>query len=111
MLEDGFVRLRMFHGDEDVLIHVRPRRTSVWYSRYTLSAAMIMQTGHASAFTQNLLANGPIIFSLLVNCTSGKMANGSWRLRMTWLSTSRGPEPSSPLMAMTIPPARWQSGA
>ena len=79
VLEDGFVGFRVLDGDENVVIHVQcpEKATAVWYSRYTFSAAMMMQTGHASALIQNLIANGPIILRLLVNCTSGKMANGS----------------------------------
>ena len=70
--------------------------TNVWYSSHTFSAAMITATGHASAFTHSGLDERPILRRSLVNITSGNTANGSCRLRMTWLRISSGPVPRSP---------------
>ena len=45
-------------------------------------------TSQASACTHRRLTNGPIFCLLLVNFTSGTTANGSCRLRTTWLRIS-----------------------
>jgi hypothetical protein len=57
---------------------------------------------HASAFTQVLFANEPMMARSLVILISGMMAKGSCRLRITWLSMSRPLDPSSPLFVLKI---------
>ena len=44
---------------------------------------------HASTCTQSRLTNGPIFCLLLVNRTSGTMANESCKLSTTWLRIRR----------------------
>ena len=64
---------------------------------YTFSAAMITAIDQASAFIHTRVhERRPSCARSLVNITSGNTANGSCRLRITWLRISSGPVPRSP---------------
>ena len=81
---------------------------------FSIHPPMVSETSHAfspmivaaaiqeSAVTQRRLANSPMIPRSLVNRISGTTANGSCKLRITWLTRSRSYDPASPFQEMTI---------
>ena len=56
----------------------------------------VIEAVQAAALSQKGLAKRPITFRSLVKATSGTTAKGSWRLRITWLSTSNFAVPLAP---------------
>src|SRR6476620_10600791 len=94
MRKDGAVGVRVFDGDENVAVH-RPQK-KVCQSSQTLSAAIMKATGHASHTIHRGATSSPIFRRSLVNRTSGNTANGSCRLRTTWLKIRSAPLPRSP---------------
>ena len=99
VLEDRAVRIRVFDGDEDLLVHVRVHSAPadrLHTSSHTFSPAIRTATGQASQRIHRGATDFPIFFASPVNITSGNTANGSCRLRMTWLRMSSWPVPRSP---------------
>src|SRR3990167_3735290 len=93
------IRRRVFDRDQNVPVHLQGSGfyvpANVRYRSQTLSSAMITPTVHASTLTQPGFTNWPILCGLLVNITRGNTANGSCRLRTTWLRMISGPVPPS----------------
>src|SRR6267378_2912379 len=69
-------------------------------SSSALKAMIAAATSQAMTWVKRELANSPIFLRSLVNWMSGITANGSWKLRTTWLRRSRGVTlfpPASPI--------------
>src|SRR6476659_4905445 len=96
------IRFRVLDSDQDVLIHSRlaqvlqgltgfdrvlpdPYPMKVCQSSQAFSPAITTATGQASVSIHLGATSDPILRLSPVNMTSGKTANGSWRLRTTWL--------------------------
>src|SRR5688572_3768979 len=101
VIQDGAVGRGVFDGDEDTAVHgAQPAK--IWYSIQTFSAAMITATTQARTRIHTGATNAPILRLLPVKLTSGNTANGSCRLRITWLRMSSDPAPRSPYRITTI---------
>ena len=79
---------------------VQPRAKST--SSLTLSAMMMTAVSAASAVTQRGATSSPILRRSAVNITSGTIANGNCRLRITWLRIRSCAVPFSPYQMVTI---------
>src|SRR5689334_23605882 len=82
--------------DEDALVHQATQPAKIRTSSHAFNAAMNTATTYARILSQAGFTNSPIFRRSEVNRTSGKTANESCRLRITWLRIRSRAVPCSP---------------
>src|ERR1041385_717024 len=96
VIEDRPVGRAVLERHQDAFVHQRIQPAKMRTSSQPLNAAIATATTYESAVSHFGFTNSPILSRSDVNRTSGKTANESCRLRITWLRIRSWAVPCSP---------------